>query len=400
MERIATTPFGQRSVSAGLLASLDRAGDQPALPQVDKWSVLNNLTTARQAFGVTDRDLTVLSALISFHPAKVLGDNAPLIVYPSNRALGDRAHGMAESTLRRHLAALVNAGLILRHDSPNGKRYAAKDRAGDVTRAFGFDLRPLLVRADEIANAASAAQDAAEQQKRLREGLTLKRRDALKLAAYGAEQGLPGDWGGVMDELAQIHKANRRKLDMATLMDLTATVDKLLDTIHALLNISEKTSGSDDHFGRHYHNSNKDSSDSEPCLESNGAGATAPDVNDVQPDGPQDLPNIPLPLILKACPDIVPYADGPIRHWHQLISTASDVRGMMGISASAWAEACGAMGFEQAAVTVACILQRFADIHSPGGYLRALTRKAQAGGFSIGPMIMAQLNTGPGGQVN
>ena len=32
-----------------------------------------------------------------------------------------------------------------------------------------------------------------------------------------------------------------------------------------------------------------------------------------------------------------------------------------------------------AAVTVACILQQFTSINSPGGYLRALTRKAEDG---------------------
>ena len=60
--------------------------------------------------------LAVLSALLSFHRGKELADDDALIVFPSNAALSERAHGMAESTLRRHLAALVRAGLILRRD--------------------------------------------------------------------------------------------------------------------------------------------------------------------------------------------------------------------------------------------------------------------------------------------
>ncbi|MGR3382713.1 replication initiation protein RepC, partial [Roseovarius indicus] len=61
----------------------------------------------------------------------------------------------------------------------------------------------------------------------------------------------------------------------------------------------------------------------------------------------------------------------------------------MGISASAWEEAQRFMGPEQASIVVAAMLERFADIRSPGGYLRALTAKAAAGEFSCGPMVMA-----------
>jgi replication initiation protein RepC len=65
---------------------------------------------------------------------------------------------------------------------------------------------------------------------------------------------------------------------------------------------------------------------------------------------------------------------------------------MLGISPSAWEEAQAAMGEIEAAVTVACILERGATIHSAGGYLRQLSRKAEAGEFSLGPILMAQIN--------
>mgnify|MGYP005838524673 FL=1 len=64
----------------------------------------------------------------------------------------------------------------------------------------------------------------------------------------------------------------------------------------------------------------------------------------------------------------------------------------MGISASAWEEAQQCMGLAQASIVVVAILERFAHIRSPGGYLRALTKKAAAGAFSCGPMIMALLS--------
>jgi replication initiation protein RepC len=52
---------------------------------------------------------------------------------------------------------------------------------------------------------------------------------------------------------------------------------------------------------------------------------------------------------------------------------------MLGISPSAWEEAQTVLGETQAAVVVACILQRGTTIRSAGGYLRGLTRKAEVG---------------------
>ena len=46
-----------------------------------------------------------------------------------------------------------------------------------------------------------------------------------------------------------------------------------------------------------------------------------------------------------------------------------------------------------AAIVVAAILQRGAAIASAGGYLRELTRKAEAGEFTLGPMLMALIGS-------
>ena len=74
------------------------------------------------------------------------------------------------------------------------------------------------------------------------------------------------------------------------------------------------------------------------------------------------------------------------------MATANVVRPIIGISPSAWEEAQSAMGEVYAAVVLACILQKGATINSAGGYIRELSRKAQAGEFSIGPMLMALLS--------
>ena len=105
---------------------------------------------------------------------------------------------------------------------------------------------------------------------------------------------------------------------------------------------------------------------------------------------PRDLHNRDfLSAWSEACPDIVDYAKGGISNWRDLLIVAAVVRSMLGISPSAWEAAQSVMGELPAAIVVAAILQRGAAIASAGGYLRELTRKAEAGEFTLGPMLMA-----------
>jgi len=100
----------------------------------------------------------------------------------------------------------------------------------------------------------------------------------------------------------------------------------------------------------------------------------------------------PLSMVLKACPQITDYGPGgTISHWRELMGAAVVVRSMLGVSPSAYQEACEVMGPENAAVAVAAILERAGQINSAGGYLRNLTKRAAVGEFSLGPMIMSLL---------
>lgn len=101
----------------------------------------------------------------------------------------------------------------------------------------------------------------------------------------------------------------------------------------------------------------------------------------------------PLGMVLQACGGLADYAKhGQISNWRDFLATAAVVRPMLGISPSAWEEAQRVMGEVKAAIVVACILERSATINSAGGYLRGLTAKAGAGEFSLGPILMAQMN--------
>ena len=374
MQHISTTPFGQRPVSAAILAGQQCARSASDTTQIDKWTVFHDLCTARSDFGVTDRDLSVLNALLSFLPARDLIDGEPLVVFPSNATLAARAHGMAESTLRRHLSALTTAGLIARRDSPNGKRYASRS---DPTRAFGFDLRPLLVRATEISAAAAHSKRAAQALHLAREGVVLQLRDAQKLINYGVANDLPGDWALWVADLNPHRTTLRRRLSVRILEDIAEKLAVVLMEIQQHLALkTAQMAVSDSQNERHHTNSNINIQESEPADEPKIVA----------------LPAIPLFLVLQACPDIAPYARHPIRHWHDLVACANGLRGMLGINPDTWAEAQRIMGPEAASVVLSAMVQRIDRIKCPGGYLRRLTQKMVERAFSPGPMIMALLS--------
>ena len=465
------TPFGRRPASLGLIADsflrrdaleAARAPGSNAPAAVNKWSLFRAVTAARGPLGLSDRTLTLLNALLSFHPEVALslpavaeagqGDVDPecrdpscdLVVFPSNRALSARAHGMAEKTMRRHLAALVEAGLIARRDSPNGKRYARRaggtgGRAGGSTGgregrtsgeaaegfadAYGFDITPLVLRAGEIEALAEAERRKALAIRRLSERITILRRDISKCLALALEQGLCGPFEDYRALLLPLLTPLRRiggdasALDRlaATLTDLRSEVTQALE--NALRN--QNMTGNDGANDRHQSNSNADAhTDIEPSPPEFRAAASAGDP--MQPSGddsPAEAETVPaLGLVMAACPDVALYAEtGAVPNWRAFRTTLLTIRPMLGISPDAFRDAVEVMGETSALIAVATILQRSEHsseaqgvaragepggraalkvngspaIRSAGGYLRALTEDARAGRFRLGPLLMA-----------
>ncbi|MBY5586443.1 replication initiation protein RepC [Rhizobium leguminosarum] len=415
-----TTPFGRRPMSLGMLASQQLAETiEPGMKR-SKWKLFRAICEARPALGVTDRALTVLDALLTFYPDDEISEEKGLIVFPSNAQLSLRARGMTPATLRRHLAVLVEAGLILRKDSPNGKRYARRDRAGAIGEAFGFSVAPLLARAVEIESLAAQAVADRELLRVTRERLTVCRRDISKLIEAALEEGVSGNWEGIS---AMFRALLARIPRVATVEDLAPLLDEMGLLRAEIVNMLErrikakKIDANESQIEHHKQNSNPDSLyELEPSFDTKQGEKAAAD-NDPNA-GPSDerrlkqqkpsggmsnraggaadpgagpgLKSFPLGLVLQACPSILDYGPGgSIGNWRDLMSAAVVVRSMLGVSPSAYEEACSGMGPENAATVIACILERGGHINSPGGYLRDLTRRTERGEFAIGPMLMA-----------
>ncbi|MBA5804874.1 plasmid replication protein RepC [Rhizobium changzhiense] len=411
-----TTPFGRRPMTFGMLASQAAAREIEPGQSIDKWKLYRALCEAKPLLGITDRALAILNALLSFYPKGELSEENGLVVFPSNAQLSLRAHGMAEQTIRRHLATLIEAGLLIRKDSPNGKRYARKEQGGEIREAFGFSLAPLLVRAEEIERLAAEVVAERLHLQRLRERLTLCRRDIAKLIEMALEEGATGDWSRVHLHFRDVVERLPRSPSAEQVADALDELELLREEVINQLEMQAKVqnqSGNAQHYERHIQNSNPQSiTEFEPASETK-QGATADDRSAsraeptvrIQKDEEKNgrvpaassasaangaLKSFPLGLVLQACPEIAAYGpQGSVGTWRELMAAAVVVRSMLGVSPSAYEQACEIMGPENAATVMACVLERAGHINSAGGYLRDLTRRAEKGEFAIGPMLMA-----------
>lgn len=389
-----TTPFGRRPMTLALVKGQLNQAVTRSERAVEKWKVFRDVAGARQLLGLQDRALAVLDALLTFYPSNELKPTDSLVVFPSNAQLAVRAHGITGTTLRRHLAALIDAGLIHRRDSPNGKRYAHRDAEGKIEQAFGFDLEPLVSRAAEFAALAQRVADEERAFRRSKEALTLCRRDVRKLISAAMEEGADGDWEEVeamyVSIIATLPRCPNRQQVEKVLEDMGLLREEILNQLENQLK-SEKTDGNDVHNGRHIQNSKPESiCDLEPGLgEEQGERAEPTTRPTAEP-----IKAFPLGMVLRACPQIADYSSGGvISNWRDLMAAAVVVRSMLGVSPSAYQEACEVMGAENAASTMACILERGGHINSAGGYLRDLTARSRRGEFSLGPVLMALLRS-------
>lgn len=339
----------------------------------DKWQLLDQLTQAAETYELSHRTLTVLQALLTFLPTRHIPSGPAGIVFASNQRLSERLHGMPESTLRRHLAQLLRAGIVSRHDSPNRKRFA-HSRCGEITAAFGFDLSPIVHQADAISLAATEAQARQEELHALRDEVLMLR--ATLIRETGHEE-----------QLAEVAKLLRRKAEKTELQEMTATLKDLLKTGLEKASKTEEVSTAYAQNERHIQDSDIIHFDSE------GQGACAPERSQpVESKEAEKDQSVSLGQVLSSCKEHQSFFTEPLRNWADVERISDKIAPMLGIDQPVMIDAKRIMGRKAAAITVLCMLEKVAAIRRPGAYLRRLTQMARDGAFSLKPMVMALAN--------
>lgn len=443
-DRFAISPFGGKGMARAQIIVSEQvrrarkalnacSGNARACSEntVDKWHLLRAVTEARPRLGLSDRTIVVLEALASFNSERLLDPGRELVVFPSNAELSIRARGMAPATLRRHLAALVKAGLILRRDSANGKRYARRGEEGQIEEAFGFDLAPLVMRAGEIEAYAAEARRLAKALRALRSEVTIHLRDIAAIVHASAQEGRGERFAPFAERLEALSGRLGRNTDWNTLKARRDALVELRDAIEkaylddlrhdeleahnpeCMVNEITKVSANESQNERHIHNSDSDSNFE---IEADGIKAETPrqahepgtEVKTAWKSAPKagyraerptkqvaasenagGTSTMRLEIVTSACPQMRDYAPGGLANWRDLMKAAETVRSMLGISPDAWAKARTEMGEINAAITIAAMLERAEAIRSPGAYLRRLTERAHGGSFSVKPMLNA-----------
>lgn len=281
-----------------------------------RWQLFDALVTAREDWGLKDRTLSVLHALLSFLPR---GERIRLTVFPSNRRLRERLMGMPESTLRRHLARLVAAGLVARRSSPNGKRYRVGQ--GEET-TFGLDLAPFFASGSDILARADRAE-------RLRERLrVLRAKLRLAIARIGEGEGV-----------ADLARLLRRKVEPEALEAALATLPPET-AVAAARNERDSYSGTE---------------------------SKSPDAETVA---------------LTALSEVETLMGQPMRDADAMATTGQECARMIGAH-DAWVYAARVRGPAWATMALALLLPRVEWIRRPERYLRTLTERSRAGTFDL-----------------
>jgi len=109
------------------------------------WSAVKRIA---MHLGLKPAQVLLIDTLLTFSQSQDWEDDYP-IVWPSNRILMERT-GFSLSALKRHVRRLVDFGLIVSENSVNGKRWGQRDLEGRIIEAYGFDLTPLQIRAEEF----------------------------------------------------------------------------------------------------------------------------------------------------------------------------------------------------------------------------------------------------------
>ena len=308
-----------------------------------------------------------------------------LLVWPSNDYLMSRT-GLSERAVRYAFRVLIDLQLIVPKESPNGKRFAIKDLAGDLVDAFGFDLTPVYARRGEWAQRLVEQKQARETRKRIFDEITVSRRAAEEALSALAEHFPELDRTDLEDRLKGLE--SRTPLRSSKAMPLDA-----LEEWKVLRSLCEKAffdAGSGGKNCRHTYNNN--GSPTETCNK--GFPKKAEAVLSKE----QTTEHLSPELILEACPTISDYGQ-PVRDLADIVAAGRYLRAALGAHESAWAEAVEELGTVRASIAVIYVLQLYEDdvaknggesrIKNPGGYFRALVRMVKSGKIDLAVELLA-----------
>ena len=345
-----TAPLGSRSAE-----DLPTTHSQP-----DRFSLIEVVRKASTALGLKAPIIATLDALLSCLPPK----RSHNFVFASNATIAFKRNGISDRTIRRHVAQLAEAGLLVRSDSPNRKRFSKSDMSTGSVLRFGFDLSPLFKSYDQIC---AMAEDCAKQASHI-SFLRTKVRCAIARTI---------ELDGLSIDAENALRVLRRKL---TAEELYSILDDLVSVeenqgmdCSAEMSIEAEMSATDGQNVRHHHNSKKELIDS--------------DVAEKTEDPHLQHHQISIGSLVGACKEAASYLQRPAESLSDVIGHARTLAPMMGIDSTTYRAAEDRLGELRTAVTVWGLLQMQGKIRQLGAYFRAITTGKRSAAFDPWAMI-------------
>ena len=193
-EGCAGAPTGFRRLTPSLLRADRTAEGFDGLPEGVEapGQLLAAFKAAAARLGLSPRLVHAVDWLFRFTQPQDWGRGGRPIVWPS-ASLQQEALGLSESRVKALTRALIEAGVVTMKDSPNGKRYGLRDRAGRITEAYGFDLSPMAARYPEFVRLAEEARAERAEMGRLRRRATIARKGIVQILETATEYGFTGE---------------------------------------------------------------------------------------------------------------------------------------------------------------------------------------------------------------
>ena len=336
----------------------------PSYKQDPRWTALNAAQAAMGALGLRDRDIAVLRGLLTFiQPDRWL---EKLMVHASNTTLQARCDGIDERTLRRRLTRLCDVGLIVRHQSPNRKRYVVRDEFGHQVLSYGFDLSPLR---ENLGRLQSIAEEQRTNALRIKMLKAVLRDRLFKLLVSGFRQETDAT------NVLQLQKLLRQKVSISTLEVAIQTVDNMAsDTLVCPVDQSKtpKLSDSDSQIDRDIQRSNKEYIE-ESC-----------DDSKLKENRQASLQNdIALEDCIDAAKSAMDFSTHRPRTWADLAHLADQLAPAIGVPHKQMQRTKEALGERGASLAILGLVEAFGRIREPSRYLNTLINKAGTVGLDL-----------------
>lgn len=413
-----------------------QAEEFKGLPQgVTRFDLLKLVKHAGSEVGFTDRMIRLLEHYLLFTKDQDWKEGARPIVYQSQckTALD---FGVSERQIQKLEGALFNVGALTWKDSGNYRRYGVRDEeTGEILYAYGVDLSPLASLYPVLQKALHDKTVRSASWMELKRRISFYRaRIRTTLAEYAMHESLHAEIKNVADKYTMLAAEHiRTYMSLEKLTDLCrqheSLYEQVLEAVNSVSPIEEncgllqESSSKDVPEFAHSQTTNQPLSDKSdtrspedtgfrgsvirPPVIIGKAGAYVRAEEPPIPEASEKLANISWKQVLNAASDRFQlylhrgYGNRPRPiNWSDVIDAAYTVRAELGISKSAWVEACNVLGQGGAAICIMVIDQKAQDekapIRNPGGYLRGMVKKAKEGKLNLHGSVFGLLKRGEG----